>query len=190
MRKKLNAKLRACSFEAIGLYVYMVDHCTNNATYVITTVDPIATFFNSLKHSPGIDRALCELDSQGLIVYDRYQITINELAPRDVRNYELDDALTGVWLQWVNYKADEKKSGYKSAESETRAYNQLLREANSDETLAANVLLNAMAMGWHGPNTDVYLKRQNNLEKNKPNDTSNQKLGRIDAGELTDWLNS
>ena len=188
--RKLNAKLRAASYEAIGLYVYLYDYAKNLDSYQIHSEAILVTgFINSLKKCENIDRLLVELESTGLIIYERFTVTLNELAPRDVREHSLDAELGGVWLEWVNYKAREKKSGYKSPESERRAFTQLIKEVNNDSTLAANVLLNAMAMAWHGPNTDVYLKRLTNQKKYNENRPT-EKLGRIDSGQLTDWINS
>lgn len=192
MKGKLNESLRACSYEAIGVYTYLANYCYRLNLHSIVSEDVLVIdFINSIKPAPYLDRVLIELEAVGLVIYGPYSIIIKELVPKEVRDHSLDDALGGVWLAWVEYKATEKKSAYKSAISERRAYDLLLREVNGDENLAAGALINAMAMGWHGSNTDVYLRRLNNT-KNQSKNESNQsnKLGRIDRDQLTDWLKS
>jgi len=191
MKGKLSSLLKTCTYEAIGLYVYLHDYAKNLDLATINSHTLVTEFIGSLKPANNLDALLVELESNNLIRYELHSVTILSLEPKEKRDHSLDAALSGTWLAWVEYKANEKKSSYKSPESERRAYTQLLKDCGNDETLAAGALVNAMAMGWHGANVDVYLKRLNNLKKvTNENTTKQPKLGRIDTGELQQWLNS
>lgn len=191
MNVKRNSKLLEASFEAIGLYHYLLHYCKTMQLYSLHNDSGLITeLLNSLKPSPNLDALLVELDTAGFIIYEPFSITVVDLEPKEKRDHSLDEALSGTWLAWVEYKANEKKSAYKSPESERRAYAQLLRDCDNNEDLAAGALVNAMAMNWHGPNADVYLKRLNNLKKEKNEQTTAPKLGRINTNELQQWLNS
>jgi hypothetical protein len=138
----------------------------------------------------GFDNELSELEQIGLIRYSLHIVSVKALEPVNQRANDLIGQLDGVWDEWVRYKAEVKKSAYKTAISEQRMFEQCIREANGDKETVKNALVHSMAHGWHGPNIDVYIKKVvNNQNSKHEQQSSTSKIGRIASSEIERFIN-
>ena len=208
MKKDAINKLRGMHSHHVGVYFKLYYLCKDNQVAEIMS-DNIALHIASIFINPGIsmreakiqqealalDVAFTALEKANLVKYEVDQIVVHELykAPQS-RNEKLREALGGTWNEWIEYKQSNKP--YKTAKTETIAYNQLMKACENDERLAADVVLNAIACQWMGLNADICIRRWNDAKETfnklapitKVIKEQNDKIGRISRQDLYEWI--
>jgi hypothetical protein len=184
---KLPAKLFSCDMYSIGLYVWLKHDLSSKGMHKLVSSTLISKHISQMNGltSAQVDLSLTRLEKLGLIEYHEHFIIISDLIVIDHRCHELDSALDGMWMEWIEYR-EKKKKKYIDSKSEQRQYDQLMEQCSGNRELAKNVLANAIARQWIGYNTAVYLEEQTKIKAHgtKQGDT----IGRIPRSAIEEWV--
>lgn len=103
--------------------------------------------FNTLSDTPQEEEEEKEVDKEEDKERDKEEVSKPEV--KTVAN-PFSEHFTPHWERWKDYKRDQHRFTFKTADSEQSALNDLVKMAKGDEVTAAAIIQQSIAKGWKG----------------------------------------